>query len=187
MRRLVRRAVVGRGPVGLRERSGAHRLDNLGELVGQVAVLLGFVVLDVDRHPHQRSAEAILVEGIEVEIDVTVRIEAAVHSCARLHGAQIIVPDRSLPGRAPLRRAGRRQRAFYWTGPRLHLADVPAADEAERAMVEVVAVELVDAHADRAGGDERVEVELALVEEAVHGRYRLMSEVASDPALAGLG
>src|SRR5580698_373422 len=50
---LVRRNVVGGGPIGLRQRRRAHRLDDLGELVGQIAVLLRLVFLDVYRHPHQ--------------------------------------------------------------------------------------------------------------------------------------
>ena len=131
-------------------------------------VLLHLVFLDVDRHPHQRPAETVLVERIEIEIDVAVGVEAAVHAGARLHGAEIVVLDGRLPCRAPFRRAGRRQRAFDRAGAGLHLADVAAADEAERAVIEIVAVEFVDAHADRAGGDERIEVELRVVEEAVH-------------------
>jgi hypothetical protein len=44
-------------------------------------------------------------------------------------------------------------------------------------VVEVVAVEFVDAHADRAGGDERIEVEFVLVEESVRARDRLVGEL----------
>ena len=68
----------------------------------------------------------------------------------------------------------------------LHLADIAAADKAKRAVIEIVAVELVDAHADRAGGDERIEVVFVLVEEPDRGRHRLMGEIAADLALAGL-
>ena len=53
-------------------------------------------------------------------------------------------------------------------------------------MSEIVAVELVDAHADRAGGDKRIEVVLVLVEKADSGRGRLMCEIAADLALPGL-
>ncbi len=52
-------------------------------------------------------------------------------------------------------------------------------------MVEIVAVEFVDAHPDRARGDERVEVEFVLVEESVGARDRLVGEVAADHPLIG--
>ena len=47
-------------------------------------------------------------------------------------------------------------------------------------MIEIIAVEFIDAHADRAGGDERIEIEFRLVEEAVHAGHRLMGVVAAD-------
>src|SRR5882757_3645757 len=109
------------------------------------------------------------------------------HAGARLHCAEIVVLDGGLPPGAPLGRAGWRQRAFDRAGAGLHLADVTSADEAERAVIEVVTVELVDAHADRAGSDERVEVKLGVVEETVHRRNRLMSEIAPNPSFSGRG
>ena len=52
-------------------------------------------------------------------------------------------------------------------------------------MVEIVAVEFVDAHADRAGGDEQIEVEFVLVEESDDVGDCLVGEVAADtPSLA---
>ncbi len=52
-------------------------------------------------------------------------------------------------------------------------------------MVEIVAVEFVDAHANGARGDERIEVEFVLVEESDGARDRLMGEVAADHPLIG--
>ena len=49
----------------------------------------------------------------------------------------------------------------------------------------VVAVELVDAHADRAGGNERIEIVFVLVEETERVRHGLMGEIAPDLALSG--
>src|SRR5581483_11527352 len=60
-----------------------------------------------------------------------------------------------------------------------------AADEAVRPVVEIVAVVLVDTHADRARGDERIEVELVLVEEGDRTRHGLVREVAPDLPLPG--
>jgi hypothetical protein len=47
-------------------------------------------------------------------------------------------------------------------------------------VIEVVAVELIDAHADRTRRDERVENEFLFVEEADDVRDRLVREVAPD-------
>src|ERR1700753_890586 len=43
----------------------AHRLDDLGELVGQKLVLFHFVVVQVHRDLHQGPAETVLISGIE--------------------------------------------------------------------------------------------------------------------------
>ena len=43
---------------------------------------LQLVVVEVDRHPHQRPAEAVLVGRIEIEIDVAIAVEAAVDAAA---------------------------------------------------------------------------------------------------------
>jgi hypothetical protein len=100
--------------------------------------------------------------------------------------AQIVVAQRLFPLRAPCRRAGRHGGAFHRTAVGSHLADIAAADETEAGMIEIIAVELVDAHADRAGGDERIEVEFLVVEKSDRGRGRLMGEIAADLSLAGL-
>ena len=62
-----------------------------------------------------------------------------------------------------------------------------AADKTVRAVIEVVAVEFVDAHPDRAGCDERIEVELLVVEITVHARHALVREVAADHSFVGDG
>jgi hypothetical protein len=54
-----------------------------------------------------------------------------------------------------------------------------------RAVIEIVAVEFVDACADRAGPDKRIEIELLAVEEAVHGRNGLVRVIAADHAAVG--
>src|SRR5581483_6767787 len=116
--------------------------------------------------PRQRPAEAILVGRIEIEIDVAVAVHAAVHARAGLQRALVVLLDRLLPLRAPQRRARRHRRGLDRSSIGLHLSHVAAADEAVRTMVEIVAVEFVDAHADRSGGDEGIEYELGGVEEA---------------------
>ena len=104
------------------------------------------------------------------------------HAGARRHRAEVIVARRALPFCAPARRSRRNMGGLDRAPARLHLPHISAADEAKRTMVEIVAVELVDAHADRAGGDERIEVEFVLVEEAEDVGDRLVSEVAADHA-----
>src|SRR5262249_23559999 len=54
-------------------------------------------------------------------------------------------------------------------------------------MIKVVAIELIDAHADRAGADERIEVELLVVEKAIHARNGLVRVVTADHAGVGDG
>ena len=163
----------------------AHCLDDFCEFVGEISVLLDLVFVEVDRHPHQRASEPVLIEWVEIEIDVAIRIEAAVHASAGSHSAQIIVAHRALPLGAPFGRARRNVGVFNWATARLHLPHIAAANEAERPMVEIVAIEFVDAHANRAGGDERIEVELVLVEVADGVGDRLMGEIAADDTLIG--
>src|ERR1700722_11823381 len=178
--------VVGSGPVLYRKLLCTHRLYDRGKLVGQEFVLLYLVFLQIHRDPHQRTSKAILVGWIEIEIDVAVGVETAVHAGAGLDGAEIVFLHRLLPFGAPFGRSRRDQRAFDRAGAGLNLSHVAAADEAVRAMVEVVAVELVDAHADRAGGDERIEVELLVVEEAIDARDGLVGIITpDDPGIGG--
>jgi len=64
----------------------------------------------------------------------------------------------------------------------LHLPHVTAADKAVRAMIEIVAVEFIDTHADRAGCDKRVEDEFVGIEKACRARDGLVGEIAADHA-----
>ena len=50
---------------------------------------------------------------------------------------------------------GRRMRSRSARAVRVPAGDVAAADEAQARVVEIVAVEVVDDHAERAGADER--------------------------------
>ncbi len=186
MRGLVLRDVIGALANVLDHLLCAHVLDDLGELVGEVGAHLQFVVVEIHGQAHQRAAEAILVGRVEIEIVGLVAVHRGVHARRGRDRAQIVVALRLLPFGAPARRAGRHRRRLDRPSIRLHLAEIAAADEAERAVIEIVAVELVDAHADRAGRDERVEVELGPIEEADHARHGLVGEVAADVARAGL-
>ena len=53
-----------------------------------------------------------------------------------------------------------------------------------RPVIEIVAVEFIDAHPDGTRGDEGIEY--LVVEEAVHARRDLIRIIASDHALAGV-
>src|SRR5215472_8908175 len=86
----------------------------------------------IDGHPHERAAEAILVRRVEIEIDVAVGIEAAVHAAAGFHRAEIVVAHRAFPGSAPFRRSGRGERTFDRSGTGLDLANIASADETVR-------------------------------------------------------
>src|SRR6185295_16371563 len=102
-------------------------------------------------------------------------------ACATcIERAQVVIAQRLLPLQSPGRRAWRQFQAFERPSVGLHLPEVAAADETERTMIEVVAIELVDAHADRAGGNERVKVVFILVEETERSRHGLVREVAAD-------
>ena len=109
------------------------------------------------------------------------------HAGARHDAAEIIVAHRGLPCRAPCRRPWREGRRLDRTAVGLDLSYVATTNKAMWAMVEIIAIELIDAHSDRAGSNERVEVELLVVEEPVRSRNSLMCKVAADHALVGDG
>ena len=137
--------------------------------------------MEIERHPHQRAVEAILVRGVEIQIAIAIAIAAAVRREAE--PALIVFRGGLLPLRAPFRRAARDRTGLDRTGVGLAGAHVAAADETQSAMVEIVAVVIVDHHAMRAGRDERVE-DLVLQDHA-HARRRLIGIVAPDHA--GIG
>lgn len=72
MGRLIIGDVVGRPAILLVHLARTHGLEDLGEAVREKAVLLELVLVEVHGDPQQRPAEAILVGGVEVEVDVTV-------------------------------------------------------------------------------------------------------------------
>ncbi len=164
------------------DRLRPHRLRDLLHLPGHVLRHLDVVVLPVEGHPQQRLAVRIAIGRIEVEIDVAVRHVGAV----RVHRdrVRVVVLDGLLPRRAPLRRTGRRRDA----ADRLHAGLVHpqrrAADEAERAVVEVVRIEIVHRDAVAARADERVRVGV-LVEERLDRRQVLVREIAAHDTFAG--
>src|SRR5262249_58614184 len=63
-------------------------------------------------------------------------------------------------------------------------AEAATAGEAVRAVIEIVAVELVDAHPDGARGDKGIKD--LVVKKAVHGGRELIGIIAPDHALAGV-
>src|SRR5215831_2895884 len=127
----------------------AHRLDDFRVFVGHERCGLELVVVKIDSHAQHWTPEAVPVRRIEVEVNVAVAVEAAMDAAA-FEIAQIVVANGFLPLGAPFRRSFRDRSGFNGPAIGLHLAEVSAAYEAMRTMVEIVAVEFVDAHADRA-------------------------------------
>src|SRR5438270_10598670 len=100
------------------------------------------------------------------------------HAAAGLDAAEIIIASRALPRRPPFRRAGRHRCGLDRPAAGLHLAHVAAADEPVRTMIEIVTVEFVNAHSNRAGRNEGIEVEFLVVEKTIDAGDRLVREVA---------
>src|SRR5215467_3151826 len=185
MRALVTGHVVGTLARLLPDLLCAHVLEDFGIAVGEIGVHLQLVLMEIHGHTHERPAEAILVSRIEVEIVVAVGVPRGVHARAGIDRAEVVVAHRPFPLRAPGGRAGGHRRRFHRPAIGLHLAQVPAADKPQRTVIEIIAVELVDAHADRARGDEWIEVVFCFVKEADRAGHRLMGEIAPDLASAG--
>src|SRR4029077_3408550 len=101
-----------------------------------------------------------------------------------LVACQIVLRHRLLPLEPPSRRSLRRPRALDRTAVGLHRTQVASTDEAMRPVIEIVAVEFIDAHPDGTRGDEGIEY--LVVEEAVHARRDLIRIIAPDHALAGV-
>src|SRR5271165_4697462 len=158
-------------------------MENLGELIGEKLILLELVLMKIHGDAHQWTIEAVAVRRIEIKIYIPIAVHAAMHSGPGLDRAQVIVPHRLLPLRTPLGCARWHRSRLDRPPAGLHLSHVAAADEAMWSMIEVIAVELIDAHADGARSDEGIENELRLVEEAFDVGDCLMREIASDHAL----
>src|SRR4029077_10483266 len=100
-------------------------------------------------------AEAILIGRVEIEVAIAVAIAAAMRR--RQDRAEAVVRDRLFPGPPPWRHAGGGRGGLDRAGIRLHNSHIAAANEAVGPVVEIVAIELVDAHAVRAAGNKGVE------------------------------
>src|SRR4051794_6944811 len=147
MRRLILPGVIGRLAIHLRDLVGTHRLDDFGKAIGQEGVLLDLVVVEIHGYSHQRTAEAVAIGRVEIEVDITIAVEASMHAGAGHDAAEIVVAYRGLPCRAPCRRPWRGGRCLNRTAVGLDLSHIATANKAMWAMVEIVAVELIDAHA----------------------------------------
>ena len=165
-----------------RHLGGVHRFGDLGETIGQESRHLQFVVMKIERHPQQRTAEPVLVGRIQIEIAVLVAVRTAVGRQAER--ALIGFRGRFLPFRAPLRGALRHRPGLDRTRAGLSRAHVTAAKKAQARVIEIVAVVIVDDHAVRAGRDERIE-DLVLEDQA-HAGGGLIGVVTADNARTGL-
>src|ERR1700732_3047838 len=112
--------------------------------------------MEIIGHADEWAAERIPVGGVEIEIVLAMGIVAA----RRADAEGVVVPlgGRLLPFATPTWRAGR-------NGPRLDRPAVRSAsrnpgstEEAQARMVEIVAIEVVDVHAEgRARSHERID------------------------------
>src|SRR5215469_1678910 len=151
VRRLVHRNVIGARARLLIELPRPHLLHDLRQTVGQVLRHLEFIFVEIERDPHELAAEPVGVRRIEVQVGVAVTAAAAVGD--DFVTAQIVLRHRLLPVETPSRSSLRCPRALDRPAVGLHRAHIAAADEAVRPMIEIVAVELIDAHPDRTGCD----------------------------------
>src|ERR1700722_7143621 len=166
MGRLIISDVVWSLAIFLHDLPRAHGLKDLRKLIGEEGVLLQLIVVKIHGNPHQRALETILVGRIKIEIHISVAVHAAVHARSRLECALVTLAHGLLPLGAPFGRARRRRCRLNRAAVGLPLPHVAAADEPVWTVVEVIAVELIDAHPDGARGDERIEGELRRIEEA---------------------
>src|SRR6185437_16135937 len=119
------------------------------------------------------------------QVDVAIAVHAAVHTRARLERTLIVLAHGLLPLGTPGGSARRDRGTLDGPAVRLDLAHVASAHKPVRSMIEVVAIELIDAHPDGTGGDERVEHESGGIEEAAHIGDGLVSKVAADHSAVG--
>ena len=124
----------------------AHRPADLGGLVGQIVAHPVLVVGEVERHPQHRAAERVALGRVEVEVIAAVAHHRAVGHDRRRSSDNWPRPRclHSAPHFGVLSGTG-----WVSIGRRagVERADIAAADEAQPAMVEIVAVEIVDDHA----------------------------------------
>nr|GEZ34032.1 hypothetical protein [Tanacetum cinerariifolium] len=181
VRRLIRRAV----PVPLlgigHHLPRVHALGNLADLAGDVRRHLAVVLREVEGDTQQRTAQRILVGRVERQV-VGARCIAA-RFTADGHGAGVVLDRGFFPFRTPRRGAGRERARVDGRSADRGYPGAAAADETQTGVVEVVVVELVDAHADGTATDKWVEV--LVIEEHAHAVGGLVRVVAARGAGVG--
>ena len=110
--------------------------------------------MEVERHPHELAAEAVGIGRIEVEIGVAIAAAAAVRD--HLVTCQIVLRHRLLP-LGPHRGVPSVSSSLDRSAVGLHRTQIASTDKAMRPVIEIVAVEFVDAHPDRTRRDEGIE------------------------------
>jgi hypothetical protein len=121
-----------------------HGLGDLAHFLDHEAVHLDVVFLPVEGHAQQRLAVGIAVGRIQIEVVATVGLVRAVGVHRHLVG--VVIGGRAFPLAAPGRRAGRVRGAGNRPAAGLVDPHRRAADEAVRAVVEVVGVEVIQRH-----------------------------------------
>ena len=121
---------------------GACRFGDLVDLLRKIDRHLALVLANVERHAQKRLSIGIDIGRIEIDIILPMRIPAAMGGYAEIMCVPIGVG--LLPRRAPFRRSGRHGTARDRPSVGHIGVDVSAPEEAKTAVVEIVAVELVD-------------------------------------------
>ena len=152
---------------------GGPELPGDGGKVPGDAQVVGAVI---EGQPQQRPSPGVLVDGVEVEAVAAIGHGRPIGLDA--HGTVVPMLHRALPGAAPAGRAGRHRVVADRMGAAAGGDDRTTADEIEAGMVEIVAVEIVDGHAERTRAHEIVEYPVA--EEQRRRRLRLVGVVGAD-------
>src|SRR6516225_9845885 len=130
MCRLVHCNVEGARAWLLLELPRPHLLHDLGQAVRQVLRHLEFVLVEIERDPHELAAEPVGISRIEIKIGVAVTAAAAVGD--HLVTCQIVLRHRLLPLEPPSRGSLRHPCALERSAVGLHRAQVAATDETMR-------------------------------------------------------
>ncbi len=141
-----------------------------------------FLVGIVEGDAHQRPAIDVPIGRVEIEIIAAMAHHRAMGGDGG--GAQISLDRCLLPLGAPFRHALRHIHHLDRPTAGIEDLDIAARDEAESLVVEIVAVELVDGHAQRAGADEGID-DLVL-EEDIHRGGDLIGVIAPHHPLPAL-
>ncbi|MBC7175998.1 MAG: toprim domain-containing protein, partial [Klebsiella pneumoniae] len=160
-----------------------HRFGDRRHLIEHKLRHLDVVVLPVEGHAQQRLAEDVFVVRIKIEVVLPIGLVRAVGIHRQVMG--VGVGHRRFPLAAPRRGARRYRETGDGLGPGLVDPERRTADEAGRAMVEVVGVEVVDADAVAARADKRIGIGV-FVENGLDGGHVLVGEVTPHHPFAGL-